>query len=249
MGCTCLCLCLCGDTVLLSVRICDQYVQTESPDYCQLLPFWANHPVNQPASIQMQQKPAWLVVVLRERGPWAEDDSTDKDPVCISHPSSWPNHRWQRVGQSLMWSLRKTLLPTRGGGLWKHISSLSILFMNGICDKLLFLSVLRRSAYFETDYRRVIDTSSNSSSCGTEPLFLRWSSAPAQKKRNKGPSHDCEAEISTQIQIISQLSTLAGLRQQALLTAPPNVSALVPQIRDWYCHNYYNIISSICYLL
>lgn len=34
-----LCPCLCADTVLLSVRICDQHVQTEGRDYCQLLPF------------------------------------------------------------------------------------------------------------------------------------------------------------------------------------------------------------------
>lgn len=32
-------LCVCGDAVVASVGISDQHVETESPDYCQLLPF------------------------------------------------------------------------------------------------------------------------------------------------------------------------------------------------------------------
>lgn len=47
------------------------------------------------------------------------------------------------------------------------------------------------------------------------------------KKRNKGLSHDCKAEVSSQSQITLQL--LSPI-QHALLTALPNVSALALQI-------------------
>lgn len=58
-----------GDAVLPSVCISDQYVETVSPYYCQLLPFWASLKVNQPANIQMKQKQAVAHLCIRGEGP------------------------------------------------------------------------------------------------------------------------------------------------------------------------------------
>ena len=110
-----------------------------------------------------------------QRGPSVEDDSTDMAPVCISHQG-----KARRI-------LEEDSPPNRGGRLWKHISALSVLFMNGICSKLVVLYVVGQRAYFETQYRRVIGTSSNSSSCGAELFFVRLRSVLANKNRNKRP--------------------------------------------------------------
>lgn len=73
----------------------------------------------------------------------------------------------------------------------------------------------------------MIDPSLNSRSRGAELFFARWRSVLANKKRNKGLSHDCKAEVSSQSQITLQLLSPV---QHALLTALPNVSALALQI-------------------
>lgn len=60
------------------------------------------------------------------------------------------------------------------------ISCLCIVYEWEIQQAVVFV---RQSAQFETDYRHVMHTSSNSlSACGVELLFLRWRSGLAQKE-------------------------------------------------------------------
>lgn len=66
------------------------------------------------------------------------------------HP---PDLSYQRGGQSLMDPHGKTLVPTKGK---LEGMSLSVLFLNRTGSQLLFSQVSSQSAYFGTDYRRVI---------------------------------------------------------------------------------------------
>lgn len=76
-----------------------------------------------------------------------------------------------------------------------------------------------QSGYFETNHRRMIHFLK---------LKLMWCRVFKVEvcKKEESAHNDCETEIITEIQMISQLLTLAGLILHALLTALPNVSAL-----------------------
>lgn len=142
-----------------------RFVQTESPDYRQLLPFWACLLVNRPAFVGYRTMFGWLL--LSGGGPAAEEDSIDTDRVCIGR-------RWQRVGQSQ-----------------QFLVSLCIFYERPAEQTVVFLLVVRQTAYFEIDFRRVIVASLNSCWCRASMSLVRWRSVGANRKRNKDLSRVC----------------------------------------------------------
>lgn len=106
----------------------------------------------------------FISLLLSERGPAVEEDSIDMDRVRIGR-------RWQRVGQSQ-----------------RFLASLCI-FYERPAEQTVFLLVVRQTAYFERDFRRVIVASLNSGWCRAEMLLVRWRS---NQKRNKDLSPVCK---------------------------------------------------------
>lgn len=149
------------------------------------------------------------------------------DPVCIRHPSFWPQPSVTACRANPDGFLRKTLLPTKA--VKTHFFSLCVIYEWDTQQTVVFVNSQAKCLFWD-----------GLQTCDRDFLKLKlmWCRALVFKvevcagtKRGIKASHtDCKAEIFSQIQIISQLLTPAGLIQH-LLTALPIVRALVLQIR------------------